>query len=47
MEVEFTSEQGARLGQIAAVLEAQLCADRGELIESEEMDARFERILRS
>jgi predicted transcriptional regulator len=31
----------------AAVLEGKACADRGEFIEEEEMDARFEEILRS
>jgi hypothetical protein len=31
----------------AAVLEAKTYADRGEFIEEEEMDARFEEMLRS
>ncbi len=31
----------------AAVLEGKTCADRGEFIEEEEMDARFEEMLRS
>ncbi len=31
----------------AAVVEAKAYADRGELIEEEEMDARFEEMLRS
>jgi predicted transcriptional regulator len=31
----------------AAVLEAKAYADRGEFIEEEEMDARFEEMLRS
>jgi hypothetical protein len=31
----------------AAVLESIACADKGELIEEEEMDARFENLLRS
>ena len=31
----------------AAVLEGKACADRGEFIEEEEMDARFEQMLRS
>ncbi len=31
----------------AAVLEAKAFADRGEFIEEEEMDARFEEMLRS
>ncbi len=31
----------------AAVLEAKVYADRGEFIEEEEMDARFEEMLRS
>ena len=74
MEVQFTSEQEARLAQIAAiagteptdlvknaalrileedaqfraaVLEGKAYADRGEFIEEEEMDARFEQMLRS
>lgn len=74
MEVHFTSEQEARLMQIAAsigtdpealvkdatmrlleedarfraaVLEGKAYADRGEFIEEEEMDARFEEMLRS
>jgi predicted transcriptional regulator len=73
MEVQFTSEQEARLPQIAAlagtepkdlvkdavlrlleedarfraaVLEGKVYADRGEFIEEEEMDARFEQMLR-
>ena len=74
MEVQFTSEQEARLAQIAAVagteptdlvknaalrlleedaqfraavLEGKSYADRGEFIEEEEMNARFEQMLRS
>lgn len=74
MEVQFTSEQEARLAQIAAatgtepqalvrdatmrlldedarfraaVLGGKVYADRGEFIEEEEMDARFEQMLRS
>ena len=75
MEVQFTSEQEARLAQLArytgknnavellkdaalrlldedarfraAVLEGKAYADRGEFIEEEEMDARFEQMLRS
>jgi predicted transcriptional regulator len=74
MEVHFTSEQEARIAQIAAstgtdpealvkdatmrlldedarfraaVLEGKAYADRGEFIEEEEMDARFEQMLRS
>lgn len=74
MEVNFTSEQEARLAQIAAingtdparlvkdaalqlleedarfrsaVLEGKACADRGEFIEEEDMDDRFEQMLRS
>lgn len=74
MEVNFTSEQEARLMQIAAstgaepetlvkeatmrlldedtrfraaVLEGKAYADRGEFIEEQEMDARFEQMLRS
>ena len=31
----------------AAVLEGKACADRGEFIEEDEMDARFEEMLRS
>jgi len=31
----------------AAVLEAEACAGRGEFIEEDEMDARFEEMLRS
>jgi hypothetical protein len=31
----------------SAVLEGKACADRGELIEEEEMDIRFEQMLRS
>lgn len=31
----------------AAVMEGKACADRGEFIEEEEMDARFEEMLRS
>ena len=31
----------------AEVLEGKACADRGEFIEEEEMDARFEEMLRS
>lgn len=31
----------------AAALEAKACADRGEFIEEEEMDARFEQMLRA
>ena len=31
----------------AAVLEGKTCADRGEFIEEDEMDARFEEMLRS
>jgi hypothetical protein len=31
----------------AAVLEAKECADRGEFIEEDEMDKRFEEMLRS
>jgi predicted transcriptional regulator len=31
----------------AAVLEGGACADRGEFIEDEEMDTRFEQMLRS
>jgi hypothetical protein len=30
-----------------AVLEAEACAERGEFIEEDEMDARFEEMLRS
>ena len=73
MELQFTTEQEARLAQIAAiagtepkdlvknaalqlldedarfrasVLEGKAYADRGEFIEEEEMDARFEQMLR-
>jgi hypothetical protein len=38
-------EQEARFR--ASVLEGKLYADRGEFIEEEEMDARFEEMLRS
>jgi predicted transcriptional regulator len=31
----------------AAILEGKACADRGEFIEEDEMDARFEEMLRS
>jgi predicted transcriptional regulator len=31
----------------AAVMEGKACADRGDFIEEEEMDARFEEMLRS
>lgn len=31
----------------AAVLEGKACADRGEFIEEDEMDTRFEQMLRS
>ena len=74
MEVQFTSEQEARLSQIAAcagtdpnalvkaaalqlldedsrfraaVREGIAQADRGEFIEENAMDARFEKMLRS
>jgi hypothetical protein len=74
MEVNFTSEQEARLAQIAAsigtdteslvkhatmrlldedarfraaVLEGKAYADRDEFIEEEEMEVRFQQMLRS
>lgn len=59
MEVHFTAEQETQLTQIATRLLAEEArfraevgdgiaqADRGEFIEDEEMDARFEQMLRS
>ncbi len=45
MEVHFTQEQEARFR--AAVLEGKAYAGRDEFIEEEEMDSRFEQMLRS
>ena len=54
MEVHFTPEQEAALRLLqedarfrAAVQEGVAQADRGEFIEEEEMDARFEQMVRS
>jgi predicted transcriptional regulator len=43
MELHFTPEQEAWFS--AAVREGILQADRGEFIEEEEMDSRFDRML--
>ena len=45
MEPDFTQEEDERFR--AAVLEGKAYADRGEFIEEDEMDARFEQMLRS
>jgi len=45
MEAHFTDEQVTRFR--AAVLVGKTYADRSEFIEEEEMDARFEQMLRS
>lgn len=53
MDVQLTAEQEAQRAQLeeqrfrSAVLEGKAYADRGEFIEEEEMDARFEEMLRS
>jgi len=51
MNVQFTAEQEAQLEQDArfraAVRDGIAQADRGEFIEEEEMDARFEQMVRS